>query len=115
VKDGLFNTGIETDRTPLLLDLEFQMTNSPIVAFAFAISLSTAAIAQDSAGAPAAPVTAPSASTDCAKPTARHDHGAEKGTPSPKAMVPCGAESAAPAKKAKAKTGHDHAKFHKNQ
>lgn len=88
------------------------MTTSPIIALAFAISLSSAALAQDG---PAAPAAASSASTDCAKPMARHDHGAEKGTPSPKAMAPCGAESASPAKKVKAKAGHDHGKFHKNQ
>lgn len=91
------------------------MTTSHIAVLAFAISLSTVALAQEGAGIPAAPVAAASASTGCAKPMARHDHGAEKGTPSPKAMAPCGAESTAPATKVKAKTGHDHAKFHKNQ
>jgi hypothetical protein len=47
-------------------------------------------------------------STDCAKPMAKHDHGAEKGTPSPKsgpcaagtmATAPEGAASTAPARK----------------
>jgi putative alpha-1,2-mannosidase len=96
---------------------KLHMKTSPIIALAFTVSLSTLTLAQGSGGAPAAPAApaaAASASTDCAKPMARHDHGAEKGTPSPKAAAPCGA-AAASKKTAKAKTGHDHAKIHKNQ
>jgi hypothetical protein len=73
------------------------------VAFAFIVAV-TAPFAQTSTPAPAA-----SAATmrDCEK--ARHDHGAEKGTPTSKSAR-CAAEDA------KGKTGkpvHDHNKVHK--
>jgi hypothetical protein len=57
---------------------------------------------------------------DCAKPIARHDHGAENGMPTPKvATAPC-APSAAAAKPDSAASAtrqkpiHEHGKFHKN-
>ena len=56
---------------------------------------------------------------DCAKPMARHDHGAEKGTPSAKTMSANCAQAAAatmPADAAstpKQKPIHNHSKVHK--
>lgn len=55
---------------------------------------------------------------DCAKGVAKHDHGAERGSPRAKS-ADCGPASAAAAPEAaasgaKAKKPHDHAKFHKN-
>lgn len=89
------------------------MTRSFVFPVVLSLAFAAAAIAQDLPAAAAAPASAAPAQTDCAKPMARHDHGAERGMPTPKAAAPCG-----PAKtrtKAKAVTGHDHAKFHKNQ
>lgn len=55
---------------------------------------------------------------DCAKGMAKHDHGAERGSPRPKSADcgPAGAAAApeAAASGAKAKQRHDHSKFHKN-
>lgn len=77
------------------------------------------------ADSPAAPDSGATAATmprgDCGKPMARHDHGAERGTPTPAmtTMAKCpmaGEEPAAPAapvQKAKARRGHDHARVHK--
>lgn len=66
--------------------------------------------------AAAAPMPMP---MDCGK-MARHDHGVERGTPTPAmAMMKCpmaGEDTTAPAapvKKAKGKRGHDHARVHK--
>lgn len=82
-----------------------------------AIGLSTAYAAEDAVvesgtPAPMAPMT-----QDCVKPAARHDHGAEKGTPTPIsakcAMAADAATQPADKAKAKAKMGHDHARFHK--
>jgi hypothetical protein len=92
------------------------MFASHFLPIAFAVVLSGAAVAQE-APAPATDAVAPAAAAtmphDCMKEIARHDHGAEKGTPTPK-MTGCTMEApAAPATKAKAKLGHDHAKFHK--
>lgn len=50
--------------------------------------------------------------TDCAKPIARHDHGAERGVPTPVASG-CPQPPTASSPKAKIIKGHDHAKFHK--
>jgi hypothetical protein len=83
-----------------------------------AIVLFTAGIAfaqEAPAPAPAAPEAAPAPPAPCMVQGARHDHGAEKGMPTPKMSgCPMAAPtaSAAPAK-AKAKPGHDHSKFHK--
>jgi hypothetical protein len=90
------------------------MFASRIFPIAFALALSAAAVAQE-APVPTPAPDAGAASTmprDCAKPMARHDHGAEKGTPTPMSAGCPMATSASPAK-TKAKLGHDHAKFHK--
>lgn len=59
----------------------------------------------------AAPAASAARATDCVP---RHDHGAERGTPSPQAR--CGSASQAKAKKqGKAIDGHNHGKIHKNQ
>ena len=78
-------------------------------------SISLAASAQTPA-APAAsmpmPMTGNMMSKDCAgKPTARHDHGAERNTPRAKSATagPCGAAPSASSSANKKK--HDHAKF----
>ena len=76
-----------------------------------------AAYAANEGGTP--PVEPPAAAMpmDCAN-MARHDHGAEKGTPTPM-MSGCpmaggnATAAAASVKKAKAKGGHDHARAHK--
>ena len=78
--------------------------------------------AEEPAANPAeAPATA-SMPMDCGTMMARHDHGAEKGTPTPSMAAKCPMASAAdtgdtaPAAvtpKAKAKRGHDHARTHK--
>jgi hypothetical protein len=64
----------------------------------------------ETASAPAAATAAAPAPMDC-KGMAKHDHGAEKGTPM--AMPAACAASASKVKAAKAKAGHDHAKVHK--
>lgn len=79
---------------------------------------SATALAQDRPPAAASAAPAASKAMDCAGGTMkRHDHGAERGTPS-MASAPCAPSAAsgasAPAK-AKAKLTHDHAKVHKNQ
>ena len=87
------------------------MVATRLFPIAFALLLSAVAVAQERpASAPAA------AAADCTKAMARHDHGAEKGTPTPM-QSECAASpaSAASAHQTKAKAGHDHAKFHKNQ
>lgn len=66
------------------------------------------------------PVGAATMSHDCAKPMAKHDHGAEKGMPRPAAKAePCMGDTSATAPAASASApkkqpSHDHAKFHKN-
>jgi hypothetical protein len=68
----------------------------------------------------AQPAPAASVPQDCAKPMAKHDHGAEKGMPSAKTMsAPCAPMAAAskPADAAsspKKTLNHDHAKMHKS-
>lgn len=92
-------------RTPFLSLLSF---------VALALAAATA-VAQERPVA--APATAPAASMpmDCGSGAMkRHDHGAERNAPSPKAM-PCAPEAAASGAKSKAQPSHDHAKFHKNQ
>jgi len=96
------------------------MTTIRILATAlFAASSAVTAAAQE---APVTPAAAPTAGTsmphDCAGPMAKHDHGAEKGMPTPKSTSmsgPCAPAAAVSMPKAKAKLNHDHAKFHKNQ
>lgn len=88
---------------------------------ACAIALSALALPAAYAADPVdAPPTQPAAAAmpmDCAK-MARHDHGAERGTPTPTMSAGCPmATAAAPAKtSAQArpkKAGHDHARVHK--
>ncbi len=85
--------------------------------FAASIALSGTVQAQ-SAPAASMPMAGGTMSHDCAKPIRKHDHGAEKGTPTPMATsAPCAvaaaaSEPAAAASSAK-KSGHDHSKFHK--
>jgi hypothetical protein len=64
--------------------------------------------------APAPAATAPAAQ-DCAK--TRHDHGADKGTPSASSGCKPTAKKSKTAKAAKKADmqGHDHGKMHKNQ
>lgn len=91
-----------------------------LVAAMAALGLATA-YAADTPAAPDTGATAASMPQDCGKPMARHDHGAERGTPTPAMtmMTKCpmageeAASPAAPVKKAKAKRGHDHARVHK--
>jgi hypothetical protein len=81
---------------------------------AVALVMSAAAVAQEApAPAPApARAAAPSMPQGCAKAMARHDHGAEKGTPTPMSGGCAMAADSSPVK-SKAKRGHDHAKSHK--
>lgn len=51
-------------------------------------------------------------SQECVKPMARHDHGADRLTPTPMSAK-CAAPAQASVVKTKAKKGHDHARFHK--
>jgi hypothetical protein len=102
------------------------MLVSRIAPIGFALMLSTVAFAQErpvpapaAAATPAAPAAAAPIPDRCAQQMARHDHGAEKGTPTPMSstsmsmMTGCATEPAAPATKTKNKAGHDHSKFHK--
>jgi hypothetical protein len=90
------------------------MFASRILSIAFALALSTAAVAQEAPAPTAAPAVDATATTprDCTKPMARHDHGAERGTPTPMSAG-CPMAIADTSAKTKAKLGHDHAKFHK--
>ena len=92
------------------------------IAAAAALVLSaTATLAQTAPADSAASSAKPDATTskDCVK-TPRHDHGAERGMPSSRGK-PCTPEKEKVAKDntsatdAKAKSGHNHAQFHKNQ
>lgn len=87
------------------------------VIFAASVGLSGAVQAQ-SAPAASMPMADGPMSHDCAKRVRKHDHGAEKGTPTPMAKsVPCTAATAVPAPAAAAsaakKPGHNHSTFHK--
>lgn len=80
-------------------------------------ALAAPAQAQQAAGA-SAPMAGSMMSSDCAKSQAKHDHGAEKGTPrSQSKSGPCMTATAASAPTAAAssskKLKHDHAKTHK--
>jgi hypothetical protein len=94
------------------------LRNLSAALFAVAVALTTSVQAQ-TAPAGAMPMTGDAMSHDCAKPMRKHDHGAEKGTPTPSAAsAPCTAAMAAPApaeaaSSAKKAAGHDHSKFHK--
>lgn len=91
-----------------------------VTTFAAAMALTAAAHAQ-----PSAPASATVADSDptkaCNLAKAKHDHGAERGTPSAKAMAAAacaraaGTSSAAEAASTpKKRLNHDHGKFHKN-
>ena len=79
----------------------------------------TASVQAQTAPAVSMPMAGGSMSHDCAKPTPKHDHGAERGTPSSKATpTPCGPVTAvsAPVEAAstpKKKPSHNHSTFHK--
>lgn len=87
---------------------------SPLLLLSSAVALALTAapaVAQERATTESAP--AASAPQDCSGASVkRHDHGAERNAPSPKAM-PCAPADAASGAKAKAKPTHDHAKVHK--
>lgn len=77
-------------------------------------ALNAAAQSRPAEAAPAPATAAASMPMDCAKPTARHDHAAEKGMPKTQSTAgPCPPAKAASA--SKSKSTHDHGKFHKNQ
>jgi hypothetical protein len=88
------------------------------LALAFLTALSaSAAFAQQHPDAASMPMAGASMPHDCGKATKRHDHGAEKRTPSPNSMD-CARAAMPPtsaASGAKKKPLHDHAAFHKNQ
>ena len=90
------------------------MFASRIFSIAFALALSTAAVAQEAPAPTAAPAVDATSTMprDCTKPMARHDHGAERGTPTPMSGG-CPMATSDTSAKTKAKLGHDHAKFHK--
>ena len=85
----------------------------------FMATLAAGTMAQ-SAPAASMPIAGHMVARDCGKPLARHDHGAERGSPSPKAKaVPCEpSATAAPPSTAASAPGkrpkHDHGRFHKN-
>ena len=82
----------------------------PIVC-ALALS-AAAAVAQEAPVTPPAAAAAPKMPHDCTKPMARHDHGAERGTPT--AMPAACHKDAATSAKTKGKArGHDHSRVHK--
>lgn len=88
----------------------FFVVLSSFVALAFGAS---AAVAQERPAA--APAAAASMPMDCSSAgIKRHDHGAERQSPSAKNM-PCAPAEAASAVKAPSKPTHDHGKVHKNQ
>ena len=92
------------------------MLTSRLVPIALMALFSVAAVAQEApAPVPAPAQAAPTMPQDCTTQPMRHDHGVEKGTPTPKmagcAMASSTASSATA--KPKAKSGHDHNKFHK--
>lgn len=89
-------------------------------AFALVASLAMllsvpAANAQQPAAPAASAAQAEHMMKDCAKPKAKHDHGAEKGTPTPMKAMPCeaSADAASVPARAKKKPTHDHSKVHK--
>jgi hypothetical protein len=90
------------------------MTASRFLAVACTALLSAAALAQS---APVGPdPTVPAQPGPCIAQGARHDHGAEKGTPTPRMSGGCPMAvptAAAVVKKPKGKPAHDHSKFHK--
>jgi hypothetical protein len=91
------------------------MTVTRTLAFSCAFLLCAGAVmAQPSSADPASGVPAGKMARDCSKAMARHDHGAERGTPIA-SSVPCAAAPASGAKSKAKVRRHDHARFHKNQ
>lgn len=92
--------------------------HTPLVLLSSFVALTLgAAVAEAQERATTAPAAAAAASTpaDCkAGGTKRHDHGAERYTPSAKSTA-CAPAAAASGAKGKTKPSHDHSKFHKNQ
>jgi len=105
------------------------MTTIRTLAISFV--LATAALSASAQSQPAASASMPMSGNampmmdnamphDCGKAIAKHDHGADRGTPSMQAKAaPCGPIAGAPtpaaaASAAKKQPRHDHAKFHKN-
>jgi hypothetical protein len=90
-----------------------------VSAFVASVALAASAQTPPAAGA-SMPMGGDMMSNDCAKPMARHDHGAERGMPRAKTTAgPCmpDASASAPAEAApaaKKPLRHDHSKFHKN-
>lgn len=95
-----------------------------------ALALALSSMAYPAANAADAGAAQPSDATgttstpiNCGSMMPRHDHGAEKGTPTPSAAMNCprgsGADKAAagaptnPQQRANARRGHDHARTHK--
>jgi hypothetical protein len=60
-----------------------------------------------------APAASASAAQDCVPQKPRHDHGAERGMPTPQKK--CAPEKKTAKAKSNAIQGHDHGKVHKNQ
>ena len=96
------------------------MSASRLIPIALGMLLSGAAFAQQATDAVPAPDAA-AMPHNCAAQPARHDHGAERGTPTPR-MAGCAmnemsgmGQATEPASdvKPKVKRGHDHARTHK--
>ena len=98
------------------------MTTIHTLAISFV--LATAALSASAQSQPAASASMPMSGNamphDCGKAIAKHDHGADRGTPSMQAKAaPCEPIAGAPtpaaaASAVKKQPRHDHAKFHKN-
>lgn len=79
-----------------------------------ALAVSTGAVAQDTRAPSPEPGAPAAVQQDCPMTMPRHDHGAERGTPTPmRGSCPMAAADAPVAKAKAAKRGHDHARFHK--
>jgi hypothetical protein len=110
---------IEPTASILLEFIVMSTIRTLLASFLFAsAALSASAQTQPAAGA-SAPMGGAMMSQDCAKPMAKHDHGADKGMPRPTAKAePCMGDAGATAPAASASApkkqpNHDHSKFHK--
>jgi hypothetical protein len=91
------------------------MTITRALALSCAVLLYAGAVmAQPSSADAASGVPGGKTAPDCSKAMARHDHGAERGTPNARS-APCAAAPASAAKSKAKVRRHDHARFHKNQ
>jgi len=93
---------------------------TPCVAILVTLSALTATVQAQPATAASISLAGANTAQDCAKPMAKHDHGEEKGTPTPTATAtsaPCAVAAAASGPAAVAssakKPGHNHSTFHK--